>query len=490
MVSKGNFINGVWKEAQGTNLESISPNDGQVIWAGKNGSALDVNECVDSAVKALPLWAKMPAEERIAYVERYASLVKENSERLAEAISIEIGKPLWEARTEINSIVGKCGLSVAAFKQRVGEVCKELPSGAISRTYYKPIGVVAVIGPYNFPGHMSNGHIMPALICGNTVVFKPSEKGAMTAELLVELWEKAGLPNGVLNLLQGDSRTSEALVSHESINGVFFTGSYYVGNKIRTICGTEKMCALEMGGNSPLVVWDTSDIDAAVLATIQSAFITAGQRCSSARRLIIPQNLFGDEFIKRLVEVSSNIIVGKYTDVEEPFFGPLRTPDMVDAILFDQEQLIREGGIPLLKSERLSSIGECFVSPGIIDITKVEKKPDNELIGPFIKVIRVKSFDEAIEEANRTAYGLAAGVFTEKRELFEQFDSKIKSGLVNWNQQLTGAAGTAPFGGIKKSGNYRPSGYFAVDYCVYAVAAIEAENVKRPASLPHGIKGL
>lgn len=490
MISKGNYINGEWKQASGSCLASMSPNNGKVIWRGQSSNAKDVDECVRCASQALPSWAALSVDQRIEFLQNFVTLVKENTEKLAEAISMEIGKPLWESKTEVSAIVGKLMPSITAYKQRCSEVLKDMPSGGVSRTQFKPIGVVAVIGPYNFPGHMANGHIMPALISGNTVIFKPSEKGAMTAELLVDLWDKSKLPSGVLNLLQGDWRTGETLISHDAVNGVFFTGSYSVGEKIRQACGSEKMCALEMGGNSPLVVWDSSDVNAAVLATIQSAFITAGQRCSSARRVIVAKNSFGEIFVNRLVEVTSKITVGKYTDTPEPFYGAVRSTDMVDAILTEQERLIEMGGIPLLKSERLSSIGDCFISPGIIDITAVSQKPDDELIGPFIKIIRVADFDEAIAEANNTSYGLAAGVITEDRTLYEKFDAQIRAGIVNWNQQLTGAVGTAPFGGIKKSGNYRPSGYFAVDYCVYAVASIEVEKIKMPSNLPQGIKGV
>ena len=487
MTSKGNFINGNWKRGNGQPLSTYSPNDGVSVWEGHMSSSSDVDECVVSASCALSSWAALALNERVEYLKKYTDLVKENTSQLAEAISNEIGKPLWESKTEVAAIVGKLDPSVAAYKQRNSEVAREMPSG-LSRTQFKPIGVVAVIGPYNFPGHMANGHIMPALISGNTVILKPSEKGALTAELLMDLWSKSGLPNGVINMVQGDGHTGELLVAHKDVNGVFFTGSYAVGEKIRQVCGSEKMCALEMGGNSPMVVWDSSNIDATVLATVQSAFITAGQRCSSARRIIVPNNSFGETFVNRLVEISQRIRVGKYTDSPEPFYGALRSPEMVDAVLHDQDRLISLGGIPLLKSERLP-IGDSFISPGIIDVTRIKDKPDNELIAPFIKIIRVDTYTDAINEANNTGYGLAAGVITEDKVLYDEFNSKIRAGLINWNQQLTGAVGTAPFGGIKKSGNYRPSGYLAVDYCVYAVASIEVERMTMPATLPQGIEG-
>lgn len=488
MFAKGNYINGIWQQSNGENFDVFSPVTEANIWRGKKSLPEEIDKCVVSAQKALNSWASLPVDNRISYLKKFVELVNDNEEMLAKAISIEIGKPLWESKTEIKAVIGKLEPSIIAYKSRNSDVVKSMSSGVISHTHYKPIGVVVVIGPYNFPLHMANGHIIPALISGNTVIFKPSEKGAMTAELIMEMWDKAGLPNGVINMVQGDGDTGMRLALHNKVNGVFFTGSYEVGEKIRKICGPEKMCALEMGGNSPLVVWDTSDLDATVLATIQSSFITAGQRCSSARRVIVPNNEFGKKFINRLVEFSQKIIVGKYTDRCEPYYGALRSAEMVDYILSEQSKLAEQGGKVLLESRRLSEIGSCFISPGIIDITSLPIKPDNELIGPFIKIIRVENFDEAIKEANNTSYGLAAGIFTEDQSLYKKFSFNINAGLVNWNQQLTGAFGIAPFGGVKKSGNYRPSGFFAVDYCVYAVASIEVEKVKPIATLPVGIK--
>ena len=355
-----------------------------------------------------------------------------------------------------------------------------------SRTRFRPHGVVTVIGPYNFPGHMPNGHIMPALLAGNTLIFKPSELAPYVAEQVVEYWDKSGLPSGVLNLLQGNASVGQKLCAHPDVRGVFFTGSLQAGESIRASTSVEQMCVLEMGGNSPLVVWDSSDLDAAVFGTIQSSFITSGQRCSSARRLILPSNSFGEKFLSRLVELSRQIQVGPYTNDSEPYMGPLRSNKMVDNLLEKQEKLISCGALPLLKSERLPST-KCFVTPGIINVTPVTPREDDEIIGPLLQVIMVKDFDSAIEEANNTKYGLAAGLFSEDAQLYKQFYNQIRAGIINWNQQLTGASGLAPFGGIKKSGNFRPSGYFASDYCVYSIGSIESESISLPAALPPGI---
>jgi NAD-dependent aldehyde dehydrogenases len=484
MNSKGNYYGGKWNESQGDYFCSVSPNDESVLWEGKNSTQDDVDACVYSAKKVSYEWGNLTYSERAEYIRRYVEIVKQKKEELTFMISREIGKPLWESDAEVNSVIGKFDASLSAYYLRAKELINPMSNG-ISRTHFKPLGVVAVLGPYNFPAHMSNGHIMPALLAGNTVIFKPSEKGSYVAERIMEYWSQAGLPAGVMNCLFGDGRVGEALCKHEEINGVFFTGSYKVGSGIAELCGTRKMCALEMGGNSPLVIWDASDIDAAAITTIQSAFITSGQRCSSARRLIIPDNKFGIDFVAKLLEYTKRIVVAPYDNETTPYAGPLRTREAVTIVLCEQSRLEAAGGHAIIKSEKLNC-GEYFVSPGIIDVTEVSDRGDVEIIGPLLKLVRVKSFEDAITEANNTGYGLAAGIITEDREKYEEFSKKVDAGLINWNQQLTGASSKAPFGGIKNSGNYRPSGFLAVDYCVYAVASIEIEKLDPVEKLPVG----
>ncbi len=241
------------------------------------------------------------------------------------------------------------------------------------------------------------------------------------------------------------------------------------------------------GGNSPYIVWDTNNIDSAVVTVIQSSFITSGQRCSTARRLILPKNKFGDVFINRLVEISKKIKVGKPKDEPQVFMGALKSKELVDNIINKQEQLVNKGGNILLESTRLQELGSAFITPGIIDVTNIKEKIDEEIIGPFLQVTRVKTFEEAIEKANDSCYGLAAGIITEDENLYKLFENKIQAGIISWNKQLTGASKFAPFGGIKDSGNYRPSGFLATDYCVYSTAATEIAKVQDITKLPNGI---
>jgi len=483
--SKGHYIEGQWIEGSGEPFNSLSPASGKVIWEGRRATVQEIDKAVKSSSLVFNSWSKLDISKRIEYLKTYINILKENKERISNMLSEEIGKPLWESATEVGAMIGKIEPSLQAYKERCCDTSRKQANGT-SKTRFRPHGVIAVIGPYNFPGHMPNGQIIPALLAGNTVILKPSEYAPATSELIIQCWSEIGLPPGVLSLLQGDSFVGKELCQHNDVNGIFFTGSRNAGESIRAATSVDKICVLEMSGNSPLIVWDSSDIKAAVFATVQSAFITAGQRCSSARRLIVPDNEFGEKFISELLRSTEKICVGSHKDVPEPYMGPLRHPMMVDNLLKNQEDLLSRGAVSLLTSERLS-IGKSFVSPGIIDVTSVEMRLDEEIIGPFLQIIRVSDFENALHEANNTKYGLAAGIFTEDEKLYNRFYDSIRAGIINWNQQLTGASPWAPFGGIKNSGNFRPSGFFATDFCVYSTGLIELEKVQLPASLPPGL---
>ncbi|HEY0945195.1 MAG TPA: succinylglutamate-semialdehyde dehydrogenase, partial [Opitutaceae bacterium] len=350
--------------------------------------------------------------------------------------------------------------------------------------------VVAVFGPFNFPGHLPNGHIIPALLAGNTVVFKPSEYAPLVAERTAAAWREAGLPDGVFNVVQGGRDTGAALVDHTAIDGLFFTGSARTGLWLaeKFARTPERILALEMGGNNPLVVWRPRDLRAAALLTVQSACLTAGQRCTCARRLIVPAGAAGEEFVMHYMAMLRGLRVGSFTEKPEPFMGPVISSVVADQLLQAQRDLIARGAHPLVEMRSLRA-GTGLISPGLLDVTAVGDRPDEELFGPLLQLIRVPDFEAAIVEANATRYGLAAGLLCDDRALYERFRDEVRAGLVNWNQQLTGASSAAPFGGVGRSGNHRPSAYLAADYCSYPVASIEIPELKPPASLPPGIPG-
>jgi succinylglutamic semialdehyde dehydrogenase len=420
-------------------------------------------------------------------VKKFSEQLTENKEELAKAIALETGKPLWETRTEAGAMVGKVGISEKAYLERTGTVENAMPQGrAVIR--HKAHGVVAVFGPYNFPGHLPNGHIVPALLAGNTVVFKPSELTPMVAELTLKLWEKAGLPKGVINLVQGEVETGKALASHRGIDGLFFTGSSRTGHLIHQQYGGQpgKILALEMGGNNPLIVKDVTDTHAGVHDSVQSAFISSGQRCTCARKLFLPAGEQGDVILTQLIDATNAIKVGFYDDEDQPFMGSMISEAAAKGMMDAQAQLQSLGGESLI--EMTHTAGTGFVTPAIIECSNIADFPDDEHFGPLLKVFRYTDFDAAIDKGNDTDYGLSAGLLSDNAEDYDHFLRRIRAGIVNWNRPITGASSAAPFGGIGASGNHRASAYYAADYCAYPVASVELEKVAMPGALSPGLK--
>lgn len=487
MFMHSHYLNGQWIAGEGPALTTADPSTGLQTWSGHAATASEVDAACKSARAAFDGWARKPLDQRLLVCNRFRDLLKEHREELAQLISIEVGKPLWEARTEVTTMANKVDISAQAYLARTGESLTKVADGdAVLR--HRPHGVFGVFGPYNFPGHLPNGHIVPALIAGNTIVFKPSEYAPRTAIKTVELWAKAGLPDGVLNLVNGARDTGVALAAHPALDGILFTGSYQTGALLhRQFAGQPgKMLALEMGGNNPLVAWHVGNLDAAVHHAIFSAFVSAGQRCTCARRLIVEDSAQGQAFLDRLVEVTGNLLVGKYDQTPAPFMGPVVSAQVAEKLLKAQDDLLARGGKALLAMRHLEK-GTGFVSPGIIDVTQAKDVPDEEWFGPLLQVIRVADFDSAVRVANATEYGLAAGLLSEDETLWQQFLIHARAGIVNWNRPTTGAASTGPFGGIGKSGNHRPSAYYAADYCAYPVASIENRMLEMPKQLSPGI---
>jgi succinylglutamic semialdehyde dehydrogenase len=472
-MSSGVFIDGVWRSGAGGEAVSIDPTTGETIWREATASQVDVAMAVAAARRAFPSWADRPREDRIAILRRYKEILVERTPAFAEALSRETGKALWETKAELGSMAGKVDLSIKAYDERTGGIENSMPFGrAVLR--HRAHGVMAVLGPFNFPGHLPNGHIVPALLAGDTVVFKPSEETPLAGQMLVEALEAAGVPAGVINLVQGGRETGQALIADE-IDGLLFTGSAQAGAFFRRYFADrpDVILALELGGNNPLVVWDAGDAEAAAALVVQSAFITTGQRCSCARRLIVSDDAAGRAVIEAVAALSDRLTAGPWNGPSEPFMGPL---------ISARAAALAQAGAEALGGRRIRTLGgidglsDAFVSPGFVDVTGVEVA-DEELFAPLLQVRRVTSFDEAIVAANATRYGLSAGLISNQSELWGKFLNRIRAGVVNWNRPTTGAAGSMPFGGLGASGNHRPSAYYAADYCAYPVASFEADAV-------------
>ncbi|MFU8783682.1 succinylglutamate-semialdehyde dehydrogenase [Aliidiomarina sp.] len=488
MSSKTLFIDGQWLAGAGENMVSVDPAKNQEIWRGQAATAEQVDAAMQAARKAFPAWSRTSFADRLAIVQKFSQLLEENKEALALVIAKDTGKPLWETRTEVAAMIGKATISERAYHERTGVVENDMP-GAKAFIRHKPHGVVAVFGPYNFPGHLPNGHIIPALLAGNVVVFKPSELTPYVAEETVKLWQQAGLPAGVLNLVQGFVTTGKALTSHAEMDGLFFTGSSTTGKLLHEQFGgrPDKILALEMGGNNALIVKGVRDVDAAVHNIVQSAFVTSGQRCTCSRRVFIENNANGDAILQRLLEVTKNIQVGVYDAEDQPFMGAMISAKAAAGMVSAQKQLLANGAEVLVEMQQADS-EKGFVTPGILDVTHIREMPDEEHFGPLLKVYRYTDFAAAIAEANNTRFGLSAGLLADERADWEHFFTHIRAGIVNWNKPITGASSAAPFGGIGESGNHRPSAYYAADYCAYPVASVEAEKVDFPATLNPGLR--
>ncbi len=482
------YINNQWQPCDGAEIYSSNPATNEVIWKGISADKHIIDAAVQAAYEAFQGWALTPIEKRIEYVEAFQNQLGENKDNFAEIISKETGKPLWEAKAEVNAMIGKVRISKDAYNDRCREL-KRTQGIFNAHTRHKPHGAIAVFGPYNFPGHLPNGHIIPALIAGNTIVFKPSEFTPLVAETMLNLWDECHLPKGVINLVQGDRETGKLLAEHCLLDGLFFTGSWDTGLNLSKIFSKrpDKILALEMGGNNPYVIGNITDMKAAAFLTIQSAFVTSGQRCTCARRLIISSGNPGEQFLEALIPMIEAIRVGPYTDDPEPYMGPLINKEAADHLLNKQQKMIDDGAKPIIEMKRIKK-DSAFLSPGLIDVTHQRDRVDEEIFGPLLQVIRVPDFESAIEEANATNYGLAAGLLSNDSDQWDMFYAMTRAGVVNWNAQLTGASSQAPFGGVGQSGNHRPSAYYAADYCSYPVASLETDLPKIPPLLPPGLE--
>ena len=454
-------------------IVSYEPATGAEIWRGKLGNVDDV---VDRARRAWPAWAAQPLANRIELVRRFANEVRKQSEELATMIARETGKPMWEARTEVESVVGKVEISIRAYAERTAQRKLDNALQGTAALRHKPHGVMAVLGPYNFPAHLPNGHIVPALIAGNAIIFKPSEKTPATAEMLVRCFHRAGIPGAVIQLLIGGPDEGQALVSHEGIDGILFTGSAHTGIAInrRLAVRPDKIVALEMGGNNPIVVWDTPKLTDAAVLVVQSAFTSAGQRCTAGRRLIVKASLY-EPLIAEVKRLADRIIVGAPFDEPAPFMGPVIDNQSADGLTESFLYLLSHGGKAIKHMVRTDE-NLPFLSPAIIDVTAVKDRPDVELFGPLLQVVQVTDFDEAIAEANNTRFGLSASLIGGTPQDYNRFWANVRAGVINWNRPTNGASSGAPFGGVGLSGNHRPSAYYAADYCAYPVASNEIDQ--------------
>lgn len=484
-MNGASLIGGVWQAGQGPDFHSTNPATSSLAWIGREADAGQVHAAVAAARAAFPGWNSLGPNGRMLYLKAYAARLQQTLPDISQAISRETGKPLWESRQEAETMVAKVANSIEAYQDRCAETAFTAAGVTLSKRF-RPHGVAAVLGPFNLPGHLPHSHIVPALLAGNTIVYKPSELTPGVGQATTEAWVAAGLPSGVLNLVQGGRNTGATLASHPDIDALYFTGSRAAGVALSRLAADRPglILALELGGNNPLVIWDCVDTAGAALLTVQSAFITAGQRCTCARRLIVPQGNEGQRHLDALLALVPRLRAGAPADKPEPFLGTLISSAAADKLMAAQAAMAAAGGKILVPMRRL---GPALLSPGVVDMTDARAREDEEHFGPLLQVFRVGDFGAALDEANHTRYGLAAGLLSDRRDRWESFREGIRAGIVNWNRPTTGASGKLPFGGVGDSGNHRPSAYYAADYCAYPVASMEAEQPTLPGQLPPGI---
>ncbi len=471
------WIDGRWQDGLGPESTSRSPIDDRLCWHGRFANAEQADAAVAAAAKAFPAWGHGSQDDRTAVCRNFAAYVDKHRQQLAELISWETGKPLWESLSEAATVIGKVANAIDAQRLRRWPTT-ETQADLQAVTRYKPHGVMLVLGPFNLPAHLPGAHIVPALLAGNTIVFKPSELTPAVGQWLASAWQAAGLPNGVLNLVHGAADIAQQMASDARVAGVLFTGSYRAGASLHKLLGgqPDKILALEMGGNNPLVVHQVSNLPSAILQVIESAFITSGQRCTCARRLIITEQSQPERFLESLTTAVKAIRVGLPFDSQAPYMGTLVRPLAAERMLDAQSQLLSRGGQGLVTMQRMSA-SPALLSPGLIDATNVALE-DVEHFGPMLCVQRARDLDEALTLANSTRFGLAAGLLADSEADYHYFVDRIRAGIVNWNRQTTGASGRLPFGGVGLSGNHMPSGFFASDYCAYRLPLWKPRNCR------------
>ncbi len=489
----GDFIDGrfVLPENPDHDLSIESPADLKDTVFDGSVQFSHVDQACFAARAAFKSWSHLSQDERSAHLKKLGKVFQDHESQYAEIISRETGKPLWEAKTEVKAMIAKIDITLNhSLKLIAEERIENAIPGVTGYTRFKPRGVMAVLGPFNFPGHLPNGHIIPALAAGNTVIFKPSDKTPAVGQFMAELYQKAELPSGVFNMVQGQAETGKRLSVHEQVDGILFTGSYEVGLKIKqdTLTHFGKILALEMGGKNASIIWEDCEISKAVYETLIGSFLTTGQRCSGTSRIILHEKVY-DQFLDKFHQAAKKISIGHWKN--DVFMGPLISADAVEKYLRFQEIARREGAESLMRGKvlELSHQGH-YVTPSIHLVTKPSEKSvyqKSEIFGPNVAVYKVSDFDEALSINNSSGFGLVMALFTKQKELYKKSLLDAKVGLVNLNRTTNGASSKLPFGGLLKSGNDRPSAHFAIQYCTIPVASLEDEQPYNPEALLPGL---
>ncbi len=489
---KGNYFAGRWvRPKRGTELISEDPGD-LFHPVGRAIISLDpLAAAVDAAEKAFVPWAALPMEKRIAKIRLFQKELKRRSAVLTPLIAREAGKPLAEAVREVERLIAKADEVLSEGLKLVRGYSVAPSKGLRGECIWRPLGVMAVIGPFNFPAHTSASHLIPALVMGNTVIFKPSEYTPFVGQLMTEAAHAAGFPKGVFNLMQGGSELGAALVAHPKITGVLFTGSTAAGQAIResAVAAPQKILALEMGGKNAAWVLDNADLDLAAREIATAAYSMSGQRCNATSRVLVHRKVV-KPFLEKFLACVDRVSIGY--SLEPVVMGPLISHDAV-AKYQNYMKLAREEGFETLRAGKApGSWGNrrgYYVTPSVHWCEQPAKNKSaryrrEEIFGPDVAVYAVRGDEEAMAINNEVPYGLITAVFTGSRERFRRLLPRIDTGMINWNKGTIFSSGLLPFGGTKASGSYRPAGLFSPYYCATPTAVLEDSRILKERNLP------
>lgn len=501
-INPANLVAGRWHRLEGEGIRSTNPSrPDEVIWAGSPVSD-HLDEAVHAANSAFSVWAGWSVERRAGVLQRFAEIAESHRDKIVALLRDEVGKVGWDAGGEAGLLPAKVAITLedgpTTGRARIAGFDVKVSDSRVGRCRFRPHGAMGVLGPFNFPFHLPNGHIAPALLAGNTVVFKPSDKAPACGQYLAWLYQQAldeaGAPPGVMNLVHGQGEIAAGLAGHPGIDGLLFTGSWPVGRRIleANLDRPGRIIALEMGGNNASLVMPDADLRQAAIECLRGAFVTSGQRCTCTRRLILHESI-AERFIPPFLRAVSNLIVGDPASDHPVFMGPVISEAARSQVLEFQSHAADSGADVLIQAVPIDvPTGGWFVSPGVLRVERFAEEEDGtpgrdeEVFGPFLRISTVSSYEEGLRQVNATRFGLAASLFSGDVELAEHFGNHARAGCVNVNTATAGASSRLPFGGLGLSGNHRPAGAFSLDYCAYPVAGLIETGSE--ATLPPGAR--
>ncbi|HTO51849.1 MAG TPA: aldehyde dehydrogenase family protein [Myxococcota bacterium] len=488
--ARGDLVDGrlVLPERPDGELVAVDPGDTRETLGAFPFAAESAERAVAAARRAFPAWRDSDPAARAAALLRFREALRAEQETFAGLIAREVGKPLWEARTEVGAMLQKFDITLGAGLDGVAERSFDLGGGQTGRWRANARGVFGVIGPFNFPGHLMHGHVVPALATGNCVVVKPSEKTPAVAQLYAELCQRAGFPAGVANVVQGDATIGAGIAAHPALDGVLFTGSYAAGRRIleATLDQPWKIVALELGGKNGVLVCADADLDAAANAIAFGACVTAGQRCSSTSR-IFAERAVADALAERLVKLFRGIAIGHSSD-PGAFMGPVinraaraRHGELLAWAKADAAEVLVAGGPA--DGPRPGH----YVRPSLHRLrvtSRASRYQSEEHFVPDAFLVAVDSVEAGLAELEGSDFGLCASIFTRARATYERAARTVRVGCLNWNSPTVGASSKLPFGGLKRSGNDRPAGVTSTLYTTIAQANLEVPEPGPAARYP------